>query len=323
LPVAAIVIVGGDLLAWAGDRATSVTLQLQWTHQASFAGHYVADKQGLYAREGLSVQFVEGGPNTDLITPVVSGRAQFGIASAADLLYARASGQPVRAIAAIFRHSPIVYISKGEAGITRPVDFIGKTIRLTTVNAVAFYAMMSRAGIGPDRYRLVVLPSDVALFASGAADVWSVYVNNFAVTLERAGYRLNYIYPDDYGVHFYGDVVFTTDDVIATQPDLVLRFLRATLDGWEIAVEDPALVGVLVRAYDPRADVANATLEMRATQVLVNTGEDHIGWMHLERWAQMAKILQEQNLLSGPVDLDSVFTSAFLQKIYGVEPAPR
>ena len=301
--------------AVAGDKTVPVALQLLWTHQAIFGGYYVADRQGFYAAEGLNVRFRESAPDADLLSPVLDGAAQFGIAGAAELLIARERGKPVRAIATIFRRSPVVYVSKASLGITRPDDFRGRTIRVVT-DPANFFAMMSHAGLARTDYRMVSLPSDPKLFAADAADVWLIYINGFAVTLERMGQKLNYIYPDDYGVHFYADTLFTTDNVIATQPDLVLRFLRASLKGWTGAVEDPALVGPFVRSYDPQADADLETQKMRATQALVNTGEDHIGWMREERWAQMAKVLKEQGALSGSLAVDDVFTMAFLRKIY-------
>ena len=65
---------------------TSVTLQLRWTHQAQFAGFYAADQNGYYADEGLAVSFLEGGATTDLLTPVLSDSAQFGVAGADTLI---------------------------------------------------------------------------------------------------------------------------------------------------------------------------------------------------------------------------------------------
>ena len=67
--------------------------------------------------------------------------------------------------------------------------------------------------------------------------------HRLVVVVQRAGYKINLIYPDDYGVHFYGDTIFARDDFIAANPDLVRRFLRASLKGWTYAVENPAAAG--------------------------------------------------------------------------------
>lgn len=296
----------------------TVVLQLPWTHQATYGGFYVADQNGYFADEGLRVEYLEGGPQADPISPVVDGRAQFGVTGAAELIIARASGKPVRAIATIFRRSPVVFVAKAESGIAGPEDFIGKTIRLTSVDSTSFYAMMKFVGVSTDKYRVVNLPSDVKRFADGEADVWSLYVNGLVILLEQAGFKLNYIYPDDYGVHFYADTLFTTDSVIANDPGLVLDFLRASLKGWAAAVEAPDLVGPLVHLHNTKADPAAETLKMKATQVLVNTGEDRIGWMTEERWNQMAATLQEQSLLPSGANTSDVFTLRFVREVYGM-----
>ena len=229
---------------------------------------------------------------------------------------ARASGQPVRAIATILRRSPIVFITLSDSGITRPQEFVGRTIRVTSDTAPAFHAMMARVGITPDHYTEVNLPSDVTEFASGKAAVWSAFVTTFAITVQEAGYKLNFIYPDDYGVHFYADTVFTTDDLIASNPDLVRRFLRATLKGWTYAVENPTAIGSMVVKYKPDADVRLQTAQMTTSLPLINTGEDHIGWMKPEIWAGMEQVLREQNVLTEPQDVTQAYTLQFLQEIY-------
>jgi NitT/TauT family transport system substrate-binding protein len=176
--------------------------------------------------------------------------------------------------------------------------------------------MMERLGIHPDQYTEVTLPSEVAVFDSGQAQIWGLYLNNFAITLQQTNHELNFIYPDDYGVHFYGDTLFTTDDMIANNPDLVTRFLRATLKGWTYAVENPAKVPLMVQKYLPEADTTIENAEMAASLPLVNTGEDHIGWMKPEIWAGMEQTLSEQGVLTAPLDVTQAYTMQFLDEVY-------
>jgi NitT/TauT family transport system substrate-binding protein len=294
---------------------TPITVQLLWTHNATFSGFYAADQEGYYAAEGLDVTFIEGG-SIDLIAPVINVTAQFGVAGADALLLARSEGKPVRAIAIIDRRSPLVFGTLADSGITRPQDFVGKTIRVTPQVIPALHAMMERLGISPDQYTEVNLASDVAAFDSGQAQVWGLYLNNFAITLQQTGHELNYIYPDDYGVHFYGDTLFTTDEVIATQPDQVLRFVRATLKGWTWAVENADQAGALVQKYNPNVDPVIEIAKMTASLPLVNTGEDYIGWMKSDVWAGMEQMLREQGVLTAPLDVTQVYTMQFLEEIY-------
>jgi NitT/TauT family transport system substrate-binding protein len=293
-----------------------VTLQLSFLHQAEFAGFYAAEQLGYYKEEGLQVSFIEGGPEVDFIAPVASGAAQFGVAQPADVILARSAGKSVRSIAVIYRRSPIVFFSLRDSGITRPEDFIGKKIRSTTTIDQTLRAMMSWLKIQPDQYEVVYLPSDIAQFASGDVPVWGGLLNIFALEVQRAGYSINIIYPDDYGIHFYGNVLITTDDLIEQNPDLVQRFTRATLAGWTYVVENPGSVGEFVRQYNPRTNAELEIEKMTASIPLVNTGEDHIGWMKPEVWSHMEQTLREQGVLAVPLDLEATYTLRFLREIY-------
>ena len=77
--------------------------------------------------------------------------------------------------------------------------------------------------------------------------------------------RLTLIYPDDYGVHFAGDTLFTSDELIKTNPDLVLRFVRASLKGWSYAVENSGEIPDIVQKYTPDADLAIELARMNTT----------------------------------------------------------
>jgi NitT/TauT family transport system substrate-binding protein len=296
---------------------TRVSVQLRWTHDAQFGGFYAADQNGYYAAEGLAVTLVPGGPKVDPRTPVLDGASQISVAGADELILARAEGKPLRAVATIYRRSPLVFIALADSGITRPEDFAGKTIRVVPAQVPTLHAVTSHVGIRSSQYTEVVLPSDLALFASGKVPVWGAYLNGLALTAQEAGYKLNIIYPDHYGVHFSADTVFTTDDSIAANPDLIRRFLRATLKGWTYAVENPTKIGPMVIRYNPKADPALEIAKMTSSLMLVNTGEDHIGWMKPEVWAGMEKTLRRQGVLTRPLDVTQVYTMQFLKELYG------
>ncbi len=296
---------------------TPVTVQLSWTHQAEFAGFYAAEQQGYFRDEGLNVSFREGGPEVDFIKPVAEGQAQFGIAQPADLILARAAGKPVRGIAVIFRRSPIVFMSLKDSGITRPQDFVGKKIRTAVTVDQTLRAMMMKEGISKDQYQSVYLPSDVEKFASGGVPIWGGFINVFVLEVQQAGYKINIISPDDYGIHFYGDTLITTDSMIQKNPDLVRRFMRATLKGWTYALENPEAIGSYIGKYAPNANANLESEKMTASIPLINTGEDHIGWMKRETWDDMEQTLRTQGDLKQPLKVDDLYTMQFLEEIYG------
>lgn len=298
---------------------TPVTVQLASNHQAYYAGLYAAAQNGYYQREGLSVTLVEGTSDLDVAAVVTSGDAQFGLMGASAVISARADGEPVRALATLLRRDPVVFFSLKESGITHLQDFVGKRVFVTPRLRSRLHAMLRYAGIDPQSVTEVTGGDATALY-TGDVDVASGVITSTALSAQQAGYDLNLIYPDDYGVHFYSITLFAADDTINTNPDLVLRFVRATLDGYTDAVGDVQAVGEWVKAYKPNANADFETASMIAMLPYINTGEDHIGWMNPEAWESMAETMRAQGELTVPLDVADVYTLRFIEAIYPTEP---
>jgi NitT/TauT family transport system substrate-binding protein len=176
--------------------------------------------------------------------------------------------------------------------------------------------MLANAGISSNQYNEVNIGTDLGPFYSGQVQVWNAWLNNEVLVAQSAGHKVNIIYPDDYGIHFYSDTLYASDGYIAANSDLVLYFLRATLKGWTYAIENPNLIAPIVAKYNPGADLQHETAQMIASLPLVNTGEDHIGWMKPEIWASMLQTLSEQGVMTSPLDVTQVYTMQFLEEIY-------
>lgn len=292
-----------------------VTIQLSWTHSSQFAGYYVADQLGYYTSEGLTVTFIEGGPTVDRLKAVLDGSAQFGIASGSNLIEGRAAGNQIVGIAAILRRDPFAFFALTSSGITRPQDFVGKIIQVRVRARPILYPMLARVGVTPEQ---ITEANDAAFddLYTGKVDIGTGFVTTQLVDAQRAGYKLNVIYPDDYGVHSLSDLIFATDAFPAQNHDLTLRFLRATLKGWTYTVENPVQAAAFVAKYKPDADLSYETETLTASLPYINTGEDHIGWMKPEIWVGMEQTLQEQGVLTKPVDVTEIYMLQFLNEIY-------
>jgi NitT/TauT family transport system substrate-binding protein len=221
-----------------------VKLQLKWLHQAQFAGFYVAQENGYYAKENIKVTFLEGGQDIDIDQRVVSGQADFGVLTPEFIFAARNQGAPLTAIAAIYRRSAVVFVAMAKSGIVRPSDFIGKTVATRDLGGsqkdfeLQFHAMMKRLGLVPSKIKTVPFDPAYTAFYNGKVEVTPCYSTGGLIKMRQKGLKLNLIWPSDYGIHFYSDSLATTDRLISEKPDLVTRFLRATLRGWQDAIED-------------------------------------------------------------------------------------
>jgi NitT/TauT family transport system substrate-binding protein len=300
-----------------------VTVQLKWIHQAQFAGLYVAQEKGYYAQENLKVNFLEGGQGIDIAEPVISGQAHFGVVAPEDILVKRGQGALITAIAAIYRRSAVVFVSMADSGIFRPLDVLGRTVGLVgTGGAVRdlelqFYALMRKLGLDISRVKLVSYDPEYTGFYKGDVDVTAAFYTGGVIRMKQKGYRLNLIWPGDYGVHFYSDTLIASEETITRKPELVTRFLRATLKGWREAIGDHETAVKTTMNYAKTQDIDIQKAMMEAQLPLVHTGEDQIGWMKAEAWQGMHQIMLDQGLVPAPLDLNKVYTMQFLQDVYG------
>ncbi len=300
-----------------------VTVQLKWLHQAQFAGFYVAQERGFYAAENLKVHFLEGGQGIDIARSVTGGKADFGVVSPEDLLTQRSQGAPITAIAAVYRRSAVVFASMAGSGIERPVDFLGKTVATTDSEGAVrdldlqFHALAKKLSLDTSRIKLVRYDPDYGGFFNGTVDVTSAYLTGGVIKMQQKGYRLNLIWPGDYGIRFYSDTLVTSERMIAEQPEIIVRFLRATLKGWQAAVGDPDAAVLTTLRYARGSDVKTQTAMMTSLLPLVHTGEDKIGWMKEGEWQQMADVLVDQGILQGlPGGIHGAYTMRFLDAVY-------
>jgi NitT/TauT family transport system substrate-binding protein len=314
-----IIVSGAISLLGIAAEPDRISIQLKWLHDAQFAGFYVAEQHGLYEAEGIEVELLPGGLAVDEIQAVASGEQTFGVIDSAQLLRAREQGFPLVAIAVIYRIWPSVFFSLAESGITQPTDFIGKRVIVNPAN-VSLPAMLARVGVSMDQIIPIAPTHDMTSFFSGDVDVWSGYLTNQVLSAREAGYDLNIIYPDDYGVHVYGDTIFATEALVESNPDLVTRFLRATLNGWRWAIENPVQAGPLALDYDSALDGQHQIHMMIASVPLIHTGEGPIGWMNPSVWQGIYNVLIEFASLEGTTEIEVAYAMEFLENIYGSTP---
>lgn len=297
-----------------------VKVQLKFSHQAQFAGLYVAVEKGYFKDENLEVEFIEGGRGIDLISPVAAGDVDFGIASSDHILISRTEGAKVRAIAAIYRRSAAVFVAKAGSGIKRPHDMLGKKVAVYSKNAKEYEyelrAMLKKLDIDIEQMKLVDLDHKYEKFINDEVDVTGAYVTGGALRLSSQGVELNYIWPIDYGIDFYSDTFFTSDTLLQNNPDLVQRFLRASLKGWDYAIRHSVEAVEITMNYAAIKDISLQMKMMEAQHPLIYTGENSIGWMQRRVWEGMHDILFEQEVIATPLeDISSAYTNQFVEEL--------
>jgi len=323
LPVLTALIIAMLSAGFASAQETSnVVVQVSWVHAPTWTGFYAAQDDGIYIDNGMDVElrtiFDDEGERRNVVEEVVSGNAQFGSVSAQELLEARAAGQPVVAIAAIYQLNPAGFSSLAEQNIRVPQDLVGKTVSTSESSRYLLEAMLQAAGV--DAAEVNIVPrTDFTLnpLLDGEIDVLSTFVMNSEASLSVQDVDFNTIYPFEYGVEMYSNLIITSEDMIQNEPDMVQTFLAATLQGIQSAVDDPERAGVNIATRDEELDQSELVEGMFRSVPLLNPAGSQPGMMQEQIWQISLDILVEQGLLSDDLDLSTAYTMQFLDAIYG------
>jgi len=272
-----------------------VTLHLKWSHQFQFAGYYAAQAKGYYREAGLEVALLEAGPGRLPIPAVERGDAEFGV-SDTEVFQAYLEGRPLVALGVVFQHSPNVILSLRSKGILRPADLAGRKVMFQGGQGLAeTRAMLESEGLRIDAIRQVPHSWNLDDLVSGRVDAIQAYTTNEPHQLQRLGAEVAQLRPVEYGIDFYGDILFTTKAFAAANPDVTDAFARASFRGWDYAMEHPEEVIDLILALPGptarRLDRAKLRFEAEQMKGLVMPGLVDAGHMNPGRFRRIAETL--------------------------------
>jgi NitT/TauT family transport system substrate-binding protein len=294
-----------------------ITLQLQWVTQAQFAGYYVALDKGWYREEGIDLTIKPGGPDILPADAVVAGTADFGTGLLADIIVAIQQGTPLISIGQIQQTNGLLLIAKKSSNIEQPQDFVGKRVGVWMGSWEAqFDALVAKENIIPQDFELVSQGFSMDPFLAGDLDVASAMIyNEYHVVLESglSPEEINIIDYADYGLDFPGDVLFTSRELVRQHPDLVVGMLRATLRGWQYAIDHPQEAVDIVLKYDESGvQTRDHQLSMmNEIAKLVQVTVRPLGYTDQADVRRIIDTLQSYKILDGPVKLEDVYTNDF------------
>lgn len=264
-----------------------VRLQLKWTHQFQFAGYYAALKKGFYSEAGIEVEIVEGRPDVSPSTPVLNGQAQFGISNSS-LVIERSQGKPVVALAAIFQHSPYVLLTRQGPDLQSIHDLPGKKLMLEE-HADELLTYLHYERIPKESLVTVRHTGRVEDVAAGLADALTAYSTLEPYLMRQRGIPYHIFNPRSSGIDFYGDLLFTTEDMIKRDPHLVSAFREASIRGWRYALDHPQeIIDLILSDYAPGLDRGLLEFEAKETRPLIVPDIVDVGYMYEGRWRNIA-----------------------------------
>ena len=305
------------------DTNDKLSVRLSWLMNSNQAGFVTAVQKGFYDNERLEVVNYPGGIDFPSIQLVASGSDDIGVQSGGEtILLARQNKIPIKAIAILDKKSPYVFFSDKRKNILSPKDFSGKTIAVSYGRPLEmlYRALLSKENVDTSEITEVKKNPAIATLFSGAVDIQPGFVSDLIYAQEagkKEGIELNAIRPVDYGIKSYGYTIFAREDMIENHPELVEKYLRATLKGWEYAVNNPdESIDYVLQSTDNELDREAQLMALKARKDFILSDDTPTGWMEAEVWQDMHDNLLEQGILDKAINLDETYTNKFIEKIY-------
>lgn len=309
-----IVALAAGALALAGASAAyaqdTVRLQLKWVPQAQFAGYYVAAAKGFYTEENLNVEILPGGPNVAPEQVIAGGGADVIVDWMGGAAAARDKGVNLVNIAQPFKKAGLMMICPKETGITTEADFKGKTLGVWFFgNEYPFFAWMNKLGLstegGPDGVTVLQQSFDVQPMIQKQADCISVMTYNEYGQALDAGYspdNLTIFNYTEMGNDLLEDGLYAMEDKLADPAfaDQMVRFVRASMKGWQYALDNPD----------------------EAAQIVVDSDETGAAELAHQQYmmGEVAKLVDPSSPALDPATYDRTIKALVDQKIISKEP---
>ena len=240
--------------------ADDLTLQLKWVTQGQFAGYYVAKDKGYYEDEDLNITIKPGGPDIAPPQIIAGGGADVIIEWMPAALASREKGVPLVNIAQPFQRSGMMLTCRKETGIKKPEDFRGKTLGVWFFgNEYPFLSWMSQLGIptegGSNGVTVIKQGFNVDPLLQKQADCISTMTYNEYWQVIDAGIPADELVVfkyEDEGVATLEDGLYVLEDSLndPAMVDKLVRFVRASMKGWEFAANNPEEAAEIVLEND-------------------------------------------------------------------------
>jgi ABC-type nitrate/sulfonate/bicarbonate transport system substrate-binding protein len=302
-----------------------ISLQESYLNNAEFAGYYIAAKKGYFAKYGLDVNIIAAGATTDPRTVVANGGAQIGFVSeTSDVLIGISQGVPYKCFGATFQANPGCLMVLAKSDIFGVKDLVGKTIGMQDDARQQVIGILQSNGVPVDKVNLQVVGDDPTPLVLGKIDAYTAYAFNEPIALKMQGIGTRCYSFSDIGLPGYGDNLIATNDTIASSPDMLARFVRASQEAWAYSIAHPAeAVAVTLDDYPSGQNAEQQKLQMQAQIPMLTSAATQahgLLWIDATVWGQAISTAEAANSLKKPLTVGESMTQEILQRAAKVSP---
>jgi NitT/TauT family transport system substrate-binding protein len=303
--------------ATAAAAATPVTFQLNWMAGGPNAGFEAALAEGFYRDAGLDVTIVQGNGSGNTAQLVASGRAQLAYADAVAVSQLIAKGAPMKIIATIYQSNPNAVMSLKKANIKSVADLKGRKVGVPSGSSqtTMLPLLLKSNNLKESDVNMIDMPvaSMVPALLQGQVDAVLGSIDAYQIQAESQGAQLDVYKFADHGVPTVSTSIFASNDYLKANPDVVKKFVAASLKGWSFALDHPDKAIKDVKQVFPETNEKLATAELAAiTPLFCSGGAKYIGKAEDALWSKSQDLLAEVKLLPTGQDPKSYYTNDYL-----------
>jgi NitT/TauT family transport system substrate-binding protein len=288
-----------------GTGGSAVVFALDWVPEPEFGGFYAARESGGFKRHGLDVEIRGGGAGVPVVQMVASGKVQFGIAGADEVITARKRGADVVPIFATFQTSPqaiMVHASRGYKSL-------GDALKAGTlaIEPGLPYAAFLKKKYGGFGATIVPYDGGVARFMVDTSFAQQCFVTAEPLAARKKGADPQVFMVSDEGFNPYTGVVIVKKSLLAEHPDWVKGFVLAAREGWTSYLAEPGPTNAVMQKLNPSMDAETFAAAAAAEKPLTESADTKahgLGSMTRERWETLGKQLVDIGIVDSapPVD---------------------
>jgi NitT/TauT family transport system substrate-binding protein len=249
--LASLVLAATSMLATLAHAQDKVTFLTSWYAQAEHGGYYQAIANGIYKKHGLDVTIKMGGPQVNAVQLLAAGQADFFMGKDFQVLSGIENGVPMVTVAALFQKEPQGMVTHPD--VNSLADLKDKTVLVATSGRSTWWPWLKlKYNLKDEQARPYT--SNMQPFFADKTIAQQGYPTSEPFTAEKAGQKVKFFLFADDGYPPYGNTIATMQKTVKDKPELVQRFVRATVEGWKSYLENPAPGNVLIKQDNPKMD---------------------------------------------------------------------
>lgn len=303
----------------------AVSFSLDWVVNGTHAGYFVARDKGYYKEAGLDVTLSRGFGSGDTVKRVASRSAIMGLADTGAIIASRANDDiPVRIVAMIYDRATLGLIYLAESGIKTPKDIEGRAIGRSASGASVnmFPGFLKANALDRTKIREVVVDGAtfLPLLMSGKVDAvleQSINIGKFRRTAAQQGKTAMAMRYSDFGLEAYGNALIAHPTTLREKPEMVQKFVAATLRGTAYAFDNMDEAIAIIRKSNPEVDAGSAGDELLALKEMQTTAEirrSGLGQFSVARLEKTRDIITDALSLKRKVAVEDLYAPGFLPR---------